>query len=203
VTGDKLHTLYFRTRMGDGWGEDAYLNRQPYFRTMPRLLVHETGVHYIDTFRFLAGEISRVYAVLKKLNPVIAGEDFAHIQFDFTHDALGVWDANRYNESHAPDPRYTFGEFLVESNGGTIRLYPDGRITIQPLGKPETPHPYVHEKRGFAGDCCYFTQRHFIDCLVQGRPFETDGADYLKNLQIQEAIYQSAAERMPVSTING
>ena len=49
--GDRLHSLTFRSRPGDGWPADAYLSRQPYFRHMPRLLVHETGVHFIDTFR--------------------------------------------------------------------------------------------------------------------------------------------------------
>ena len=46
--GDRLHGLYVRTRTGDGYGDNAYLNRQPYFRQMPRLLIHETGVHFID-----------------------------------------------------------------------------------------------------------------------------------------------------------
>ena len=45
--------------MGDGWGEDAYIPRQPYFRDYPRLLVYETGVHFIDTYRYHAGEIER------------------------------------------------------------------------------------------------------------------------------------------------
>ncbi|RMG00848.1 MAG: gfo/Idh/MocA family oxidoreductase, partial [Planctomycetota bacterium] len=121
--GDRLHSLYFRMRMGDGWGEDAYLGRQPYFRTMPKLLVFETGVHFIDTFRYLAGEVEGVFSKLRKLNPVIAGEDAGVIVFEFASGAVGIWDANRYNESNDPDPRYTFGEFLVEGNGGSIRLY--------------------------------------------------------------------------------
>src|SRR6185503_804912 len=37
-----LQTISCRTRLGDGWGEEAYLSRQPYFRDMPRLLVFET-----------------------------------------------------------------------------------------------------------------------------------------------------------------
>ena len=37
----------------------AYLERQPYFQTMPRFLVHETAIHLVDVFRFLLGEISR------------------------------------------------------------------------------------------------------------------------------------------------
>ena len=44
----RLHSISCRTRMGDGWQTDAYLARQPYFRTMPQLLVYETGVHFID-----------------------------------------------------------------------------------------------------------------------------------------------------------
>ena len=90
VIGEKLHTLTFTSRMGDGWGPEAYLGRQPYFRTMPRLLVYETGVHFIDTFRFLAGEVRQVYAVLRRLNPVIAGEDCGLLVFTFESGAVGA-----------------------------------------------------------------------------------------------------------------
>ncbi|GAB6166191.1 Gfo/Idh/MocA family oxidoreductase [Thermostilla marina] len=195
--GDRLHSLYFRMRMGDGWGEDAYLGRQPYFRTMPKLLVFETGVHFIDTFRYLAGEVEGVFSKLRKLNPVIAGEDAGVIVFEFASGAVGIWDANRYNESNDPDPRYTFGEFLVEGNGGSIRLYTDGRLTIQPLGEPERDHAYRHERRNFSGDCVYVTQRHFVDCMHSGAPFETNGHDYLKTLAVQEAVYRSAETGLP------
>ena len=195
--GDKIHVLTFRSRMGDGWGANAYLSRQPYFRDYPRLLVYENGVHFIDTYRYLAGEIRRVYAVLKKLNPVIAGEDFGVVVFEFESGATGLWDANRYNESNYPNPRYTFGEFLVDANGGSIRLYHDGRLTLQPLGEPEREHVYPHEKRGFAGDCCYATQRHFIDRLLDGEPFETNGPNYLRTLAVQDAVYLSAHQQRP------
>ena len=69
------HAIACRTRMGDGWGAEAYLNRQPYFRVMPKLLVFETGVHFIDVFRYLVGDVRQVYAVLRRRNPLIAGED--------------------------------------------------------------------------------------------------------------------------------
>ena len=68
--------------MGDGWGDNAYLDRQPYFQTMPRLLVVETAIHWIDTFRFLFGEVDAVYARLRRINPAIAGEDAGLICFD-------------------------------------------------------------------------------------------------------------------------
>ena len=197
--GNKLHTLTFRTRMGDGWGENAYIPRQPYFREYPRLLVYETGVHFIDTFRYLAGEISRVSAWLRRLNPVIKGEDCGLVVFEFANGSIGQWDANRYNEPNCPPPsaRYTFGEFLMEGNEGSIRLYLDGRLTLQMLGRVEENVPYKHERRGFAGDCCYFTQRHFVDRLLDGQPFETNGEEYLKTLAVQEAVYRSAETRQP------
>lgn len=196
--GRKLHNLYFRSRPVDGSSPDAYLDRQPYFRQMPRLLVHETGVHFIDTFRFLAGEIEEVHAVLRRLNPVIHGEDAGLLTFRFANGAVGVWDANRYNECNDPDPRYTFGEFLVEGDGGSIRLYLDGRITVQPLGQEERNHEYRHERHGFGGDCVYFTQRHFTEQLQADANFETNLQDYLKTLTVQEAAYRSAEQGHPL-----
>jgi len=197
--GHRLHSLNFRTRTGDGWAEDAYLDRQPYFRDYKRLLVYETGVHFIDTFRYLAGEIERVYVNLRKLNPAIAGEDCGLILFEFASGAVGLWDANRYNETTHEDPRYTLGEFLVEGSAGSIRLYPDGRLTVQRLGETERPHPYHHESSQFGGGCCFTTVRHFIDRLIDGHPFETRGDDYLRTLAVQEAAYRSAERRTPVS----
>lgn len=199
TTGRTLHSLSFRMRTGDGYGSDAYLARQPYFRDMPRFLLHETGVHFIDTFRFLAGEINDVTAVLRRLNPAIKGEDAGHLTFQFASGALGTWDANRCNESSADDPRYTFGTLLVESDGGSIRLDEEGRLFVKPLGQSEVEHNYAHERRGFAGDCVFFTQRHFIDCLRDGREFETSGRNYLTTLQLVEAAYQSAEQRRPTA----
>ena len=197
--GDQLHSLNFRMRMGDGWGANAYIPRQPYFRDYPRLLVFENGVHFIDTYRYLAGEISRVTAWHRRLNPVIKGEDCALVVFEFANGALGEWDANRYNETTARNPRYTFGEFLVEGSAGSIRLAGDSRLTLQRLGEQEVEVPYACADRNFAGDCCYFTQRHFVDRMLDGQPFETSGEEYLKTLAVQEAVYDSAAQRTPVN----
>lgn len=195
--GERVFSLAFRSRMGDGWGKDAYLARQPYFRDYPRLLVYETGVHFIDTFRYLGGEIGRVAAWLRRLNPAIRGEDCGLVVFEFQSGALGAWDANRYNEPNYPEPRYTFGEFLIEGDAGSLRLYSNGRITVQRLGKAERDVPYCHERRGFAGDCCYLTQRHFVDQMLSGGPFETGGRDYLRTLAVQEAVYRAAERGTP------
>jgi len=185
-------SLTFRMRMGDGWADDAYLERQPFFRDYPRLLVYETGVHFIDTFRYLLGEIETVYARLRRLNPVIEGEDSGQIVFGFTSGATAILDANRYNENEARNPRLTFGEMRIDGSKGHLELDYNGDITIKPLGKPSDRHDYFHEDRGFAGDCVHALQRHFVDRMLDGRPFETTGEDYLRTVEAMEACYTSA-----------
>ena len=199
----EVHSVFFRKRMGDGWGENAYIPRQPYFRKYPRLLVYENGIHFIDTFRYLFGEVKEVYAKTRKLNPVIAGEDWAIIQFEFETGINVLWDANRYNEPNYENPRYTFGEMLIDGMGGSLRLYADGRITIQSLGHKEVDHSYSPSKEGFAGDCVYETQRHFIDVLMNNTSlFETSGDEYLKSLHVQETVYESALLKKPLKVSN-
>ncbi|MFY0598823.1 MAG: Gfo/Idh/MocA family oxidoreductase [Cyclobacteriaceae bacterium] len=195
--GDQIFYMNFRMRMGDGWQQDAYMSRQPYFRTMPRLLIYETGIHFVDIFRYLAGEPTWLMARLKKLNKDIVGEDSGVVHFEFDSGVTAILDGNRYNESNSADSRYTFGEFLIEGNEGSLRLYNDGNITIQKLGESEKPHNYHPSKSSFAGDCVYATQKHFIDSLIAGNTFETSVEDYLKNVMIQEAIYESSLNNTP------
>ncbi|MFT4640220.1 MAG: putative dehydrogenase [Verrucomicrobiales bacterium] len=70
LLGEFYH-FSMQTRLGDGWGEEAYLARQPFFRDYPRLFVFETGVHFLDTFRFLFGEVKSIYTRTAQRNPVI------------------------------------------------------------------------------------------------------------------------------------
>ncbi len=198
VIGDKLHSLTFKSRQGDGWGDDAYLGRQPYFRDMERFLIHEMGIHFIDTFQFLAGHVQSVYAINRRLNPVIKGEDCSLLVFRFANGAIGVFDANRYNEAEVDNPRNTFGDFLVEGNKGSIRMDGNGNISIQKLGQKPVEHPYDFKLVNFSGDCVFATQKHFVDCLLNGQEFATSLDVYLKNIKIEEALYQSAASGLPV-----
>jgi predicted dehydrogenase len=193
TVGEFTH-IYFRMRMGDGWGENAYLDRQPFFRDYPKLLVYETGVHFIDTFRYLLGEVEEVYANLRRLNPVIKGEETGQIFLKFAGGATAILDANRYNEVETPAPRFTFGEMRIDAMGGHVTMDFESNIRVKPLGKDAYAVDYERENLNFAGDCVYALQRHFVECMRSGREFEANGGDYLKTLRVVEAVYESAAK---------
>jgi len=188
------HNIAFRLRPGDGQGPDAYLARQPYFQQMERFLVHETGIHFIDTFRFLLGEIGAVFAWLRQLNPVIAGEDAGYILFRFASGAAGLFDGNRLNDHVSDDTRRTMGEMWIEGAGGILRLDGRGRLWLKPHQGEERQHSYAFEERGFAGDCVHRLQSHVVEHLLDGRPIENEAAAYLRNVEIEEAVYRSAEE---------
>ena len=185
-------SLYFQMRTGDGWSDDAYLSRQPYFRKYKRLLVFETGVHFIDTFRYLFGEIGSVYARLQQRNKHIKGEDSGQIMYGFVDGQTAVFDSNRYNENEARNPFYTFGKMRLDGSKAHLKLDTEGNIFIKPLGKATYHHNYAHNPNLFGGGCVYNLQRHFVDCLQTGQEFENNGTDYLKTILAVEKTYESA-----------
>ncbi|TDT77413.1 putative dehydrogenase [Litoreibacter halocynthiae] len=185
--------LTFRLRTGDGQGPDAYLDRQPYFQTMPRLLVHETAVHWVDTFRFLFGRPTAVYADLRRLNPAISGEDAGHILFEFPEGRRALFDGNRLLDHAAENHRMTLGEGLFEGTEGTLSLTGDGALHLRRFGevKVDTVLP-ARAWSGFGGDCVFAFQRHVLEGLTNGQPFENEAADYLFVREVEEAIYRSS-----------
>ena len=186
------YQVTFRLRPGDGQGADAYLDRQPYFQTMKRFLVHETAIHLIDTFRYLMGEVGSVYAQLDRLNPVIAGEDAGIIVMTFQNGARGIFDGNRLADHAAENRRLTMGEMLIEGSDGTLRLDGDGRLFLRPHGQNEEREiAYDWHNRGFGGDCVYRLQRHVVEHLQGRGALSNTGADYLENLRIERAVYES------------
>ncbi|NIA67429.1 Gfo/Idh/MocA family oxidoreductase [Pelagibius litoralis] len=191
----EVYQASFRLRPGDGQGPQAYLDRQPYFQKMERFLVHETAIHLIDVFRFLLGEATEVYARLNRLNPAIAGEDAGFILLDFENGARGLFDGNRLADHAAENRRLTMGEMLIDGSKATLRLDGDGRLFLRPHGgNDEREVAYDWENRGFGGDCVFKLQRHVVDHLQGHGPIMNQASDYLANLRIEKAVYESNSQ---------
>jgi predicted dehydrogenase len=192
----EVHQATFRLRPGDGQGPRAYLDRQPYFQTMPRLLVHETAVHWIDTFRYLLGDPVAVYADLRRLNPVIAGEDAGHILFEHPDGRRALFDGNRHLDHAAANPRLTMGEALAEGTMGALTLSGDGAVHLRAHGSLSVTEVLPAQDRpGFGGDCVRALQAHVVAALHGDGALENPARDYLRVMEVEAAIYRSAALR--------
>lgn len=182
----------FRLRPGDGQGPDAYLDRQPYFQTMPRFLIHETGVHWVDTFRFVFGSPRAVYADLRQINPAISGEDAGFVIFEHAEGVRSLLDGNRLCDHAAENHRKTMGEAEFEGTAGVLALTGDGGVTFRAHGQmhrevvlPPDASP------SFGGDCVYHLQDHVVRGVLTGAPFENTAREYLEVIRIKDAIYAS------------
>lgn len=183
----------FRLRPGDGQGPDAYLARQAYFQKMDRFLVHETAVHWVDTFRYIFGNPTALYADLRQVNPVIAGEDAGYVLFDHADGVRVLFDGNRCIDHKAENTRCTMGEGLFEGTLGVLALDGDGSVRLRKSGSLTEQIVHDADTSGtFGGDCVYHLQEHVVDALAGRRAFENTAEDYLIVIEIEDAIYNSA-----------
>lgn len=180
----------FRWRARDGIGPEPY-TLQPYCRDMPRLLVYEALVHMLDTFRFLLGELAAVSCLLRRNNPVIRGEDQASIQVRFESGALGWIDGSRVSGLRETPP--ALGTLFLDGDHASLRMDPNGGLWLAVEGGEEAPHPYALPREGYRGDSVRAMEAHAIECLLSGRPAESEGRDYLRVVQAVEACYEAAA----------
>jgi D-apiose dehydrogenase len=187
--------LAFRHRAGDGVGPEPYA-AQSYFRQMPRFLIHETLVHYLDTSRYLAGEPSRMFCQTQRVNPVIAGEDCVLIHLSFLNGMQGLIDANRI--SGRVPAKMAMGSFRVEGDRGMVRSTSNGRMFLTEHGKEEVALPFRPPEEGYRGDSVRSAQEHYVNCLKTGQDCESEGKDYLRTVAAVEACYQSAASGQAV-----
>lgn len=161
---------------------------QPYFKDMPKMVVYEMGVHYLDTARYLFGEADSVVAQLKQVSPQIAGEDVAVIMARFG-DVSCLIDMS-WASVPEPGERKTWGTFEIEGTDGTAILHWDASFHLRKDTQTrEKQYPDGSTFQGFVN-----TQQHFIDCLQTGQEFETSGFETLKTMDLVYATYRSAAE---------
>jgi predicted dehydrogenase len=86
------------------------------------------------------------------------------------------------------------GALLVEGPKGSLRLDGDGGLWFKPHGGDEVPHAYRWEDRGYSGDCVHALQAHVVAHLREGTAVENTAREYLRNVEIEQAIYRSNDE---------
>ena len=191
--GAWLH-LSFDWRTGDGNGPEPY-TAQPYFRQMPRLLIYESLIHILDTIRFLAGELRVTACETRRVNPVIAGDDWAEIHCAFGGGGRGFIHGDRQT-GPVPAP-VAMGSMVIQGKRAALRIAVDGHLFMTRAGAAEEKLPFAPATTGYKGDSVLATQQHLLDCLESGKPSESDGREYLKTVALVEACYALAVTSIP------
>lgn len=118
-----------------------------------RLLIHESLVHILDTFRFLDGEVQVTACRTRRVNPVIAGEDWAEIHVRFDDGAEGFIYGDRHSGPH-PAP-VAMGELRLARTAGALRVAGDGRPYMAKNDAPEGKIAFVPATAGYKGDSVF------------------------------------------------
>lgn len=177
----------------------ALFIKQPYTAEMNRLIFYEWGVHLVDVLRFLLGEVTRVHARMDRVSPLCKGEDRAIVTLE-VGGVTGLIDISWATVE--PETRFSqLEQVTIEGDEGTIELLPDQGDILRVTTKSETSQrPAFDVAPEEAYQASYtVAQRHFIECLREGRSPETVASDNIKTLAATFAAYESAARKQEVA----
>lgn len=176
---------------------------QPYLAKEERLIILDLGIHVLDMARVFLGEAETVYCQTQQVRPGLRAEDMATMMLRHVSGATSIVDCS-YSSPIVPDP---FPQTLVHLEGtqGSIRLEAGYRMSVAVDGAIVEERdvsspllPWTSQPWHTAQESVLNTQRHFVECLRTGAPFETSGEDNLRTYALVDAAYRSAAERRAV-----
>jgi predicted dehydrogenase len=176
----------------DGALPALFIN-QAYTAQMNKLILYEWGIHLIDVLRFLFGDVTSVYARMDKVSALCKGEDRATVVFDM-NGVTGLIDISWATVDGEPQPSQ-LEQVTIEGDDGTIELRPDQGDILKVATRGQVwQRPALDTTPEEAYQASYTaSQRHFIECLRDGRTPETAAGDNLKTLAAAFAAYESAA----------
>jgi predicted dehydrogenase len=176
-------------------GHNIY-GKQPYLAEVDHFVILDLGVHMLDVTRFLMGEATRLYCQTQSVKPGIRGEDMATIMLQHSGGATSIVECSYASPIH-PDP---FPQLTVQMEGtaGSLRLSPGYRLSVFSNGEATETDvspamlPWSTPPWHGTQESVLRVQRHWVQCLRDGREPETSGADSLKTYGLVFSAYESA-----------
>jgi predicted dehydrogenase len=166
---------------------------QPYFTSMPRLILYEMGCHLVDTARYLMGEVEDVSARLGRFGLENSGEDVATLLVGFSGGAMGLIDISWCAPAGLTRPEWALNETVVEGTEAALRLRLDGALDrVDRDGRCDRIAVPLPADRDVYVDGYAATQRHFLDGLRTGHAHETSASETLRTMDVVWRAYESA-----------
>jgi UDP-N-acetylglucosamine 3-dehydrogenase len=160
-------------------------------------LVVDLMIHDFDTLRWYFGDIERLYAhglsytphqptadytlaVLRFANGVIA-----HVEGSWAH---GFWRTN----------------MEIAGEHGILRQNGEEAVPVRIERPGSTYQESIITRHWPPNDSPYHAElRHFFDCLKSGAPFETDGREGMRALEVSLAVLASIRTGRPIHFVDG
>lgn len=201
IDAGEIGTPYFG-RISFRTGYDVIAG-QPYLANEEQFIILDLGVHVLDMARVYFGEAETIYAQTQQIRPNIKAEDMATMLLRHRSGATSIVDCS-YSSRLSPDP---FPQTFVHVEGprGSIQLLDGYRMVVLSDGvtREETVSssllPWTSQPWHTAQESVLNTQRHWVECLRNGRTPQTSGEDNLRTYALVVAAYRSAAERRAVA----
>jgi D-apiose dehydrogenase len=192
------------------WGRVSFrsafdvFSGQPYLAQGNRFIIEDLGIHSLDIARFLFGDVARMTARTRRVNPAIQGEDVATMLLDHEGGVASIVDCS-YATRLAVEP---FPETLVEVDGseGSVRLNQGYELVVvgkQGVRREDVSPPLLSwASRPWHNiqESVLRIQQRWVDCLREGRMPDTSGGDNLKTFALVEAAYLAARTGQTVET---
>ena len=154
------------------------------FAALDRLLVMEVLIHHLDTLRFLLGPLSLRAAQLGKSCGAVKGEDRAALLLTTADGAAVTLVGDFAAHGHPPEQ---FDRVEILGTRGAIRLERDRLRLLGEVEEERTLDLAANYRESYAAAIA-----HFVEALLDDRPFETSPDDNLETLRIVEAAYHTA-----------
>lgn len=190
------------------WGRVSFrsgfdvFSGQPYLAEGERFIIEDLGVHILDIARYLFGDVASLTARTQRINPRIRGEDTATMLLGHENGITSVVDCSYWSKRE----KEAFPQTLVEVDGsaGSLRLELDYKLTVtSPKGtevRDVSPTQLSWAERPWHNiqESVLLIQKHWVDCLTNGKRPSTSGRDNLGTYSLVEGAYRSAATGQPV-----
>lgn len=171
--------------------------KQPFLAKQEHFILMDIGTHLLDSVRALAGEARALCCRTARVTPGIRGEDVATLLLEMAngmHCTVDMSYASPVEHDRFPE---TFVH--VEGEKGSLELAPDywirqtvgGRTTA--FRAPPPIYPWADPAYLLSTTSVVPANREFAQCLRSGTRSETEGAEYLRTMELVFAAYESAA----------
>lgn len=176
-------------------------DNQPFLAELEHFILTDIGSHVLDICRYLFGEARSLYALTKRVNPRIKGEDVANVLMEMgngVHCFAEMSYASKLEKEAFPQTHV-----LVEGELGSIQLTHDFQLRIHTAAGTQVStirpqmYPWLDPDYAVVHSSIVDCNRDILNGL-QGGNCETSGADNLNTVKLVWGAYISATTRKVV-----